>query len=328
MTTSAAISTAGRFARDDEVATWRDQGWILLDGLISTDEIDATHADLALLFPTAEEFHSDPEGVEQRWIGKPARPPEVYTWPDEGPGFRPEQHYFQREFPFGGEGLLNRLYVHPALVDFAERALGTDDIRLYQNHATAKYAGFTNYEQPMHSDRNHSWLPAATSPPWLQLQVFVYLNDVSEGNAATHIVSRGDERGHKLTEPLVLPNWDREIYAAEQSAPGVRGSVLAYGSNVFHRGVDLIEPGTARFTLNVCFKRAGHDWIGYHAPHSKSTSGGWVAFAEQCTPRELALFGFPEPGHPIWTAELLDSTAELYPKLDLTPWRAALSPAG
>ncbi len=324
MTASAPTSTGGRFARDDEVETWRRDGWVLLDGLIATDEIDAVHDDLALLFPTAEEFHADPQGVTDRRIGHPARPPEIYTWPDEGPGFRPQQHYWQAEFPFGGSGALNRLYVHRALVDFATRALGSDDLRIYQTHATAKYSGFTNYEQPMHTDRNHSWLPALSTAPWLQLQAFLYLNDVQDGNAPTHIVSRSDMGSHKVTEPLVLPNWDPDLYAVEHDAPGVRGSVLVYRSDVFHRGVDLTAPNTARFTLNVCFKRAGHDWIGYHAPQSRSTSGAWVSFAEASTPRELALFGFPEPGHPIWTAELLDSTAELYPKLDLTPWRAAL----
>ena len=41
------------------------------------------------------------------------------------------------------------------------------------------------------------------------------------------------------------------------------------------------------------------------------------------TPRELELFGFPPPGHPIWDAALLDGTAERYPDLDLTPWRDA-----
>jgi hypothetical protein len=75
--------------------------------------------------------------------------------------------------------------------------------------------------------------------------------------------------------------------------------------------------------LNVCYKRAGHDWIGYHSAHSKSTGAAWTTFVEGSTPRELALFGFPLPGHPIWTDELLDATQERYPKLDLTPWRLA-----
>src|SRR6476619_2409681 len=77
-----------------------------------------------------------------------------------------------------GSGALNRLAVHPAIVDCAERALATTDIRLYQAHTAAKYTGETNYEQPMHTDRNHSWLPAPSGPPWWHLETFLYLSDV------------------------------------------------------------------------------------------------------------------------------------------------------
>ena len=97
----------------------------------------------------------------------------------------------------------------------------------------------------------------------------------------------------------------------------MRGSLLVYRPDVFHRGVDLTEPGGARFLLNVSYKVAGHDWIGYHTAQSRVVRPGWTAFVEGSTPRELELFGFPPPGHPIWNPTLLDATAERYPKLDL-----------
>ena len=100
--------------------------------------------------------------------------------------------------------------------------------------------------------------------------------------------------------------------------------MLAYRADVFHRAVDLTAPGAARFLLNVSYKRAGHDWVGFHSPQSRANSPDWDAFVERSTPRELELFGFPEPGHPIWDRELLDATALRYPGLDLEPWRAAL----
>jgi len=49
-----------------------------------------------------------------------------------------------------------------------------------------------------------------------------------------------------------------------------------------------------------------------------------VAFVEASTPAELALFGFPPPGHPIWNTALLDATQRLYRGLDTTPWRSLL----
>jgi hypothetical protein len=45
---------------------------------------------------------------------------------------------------------------------------------------------------------------------------------------------------------------------------------------------------------------------------------------QRATPRQLALFGFPPPGHPYWTEATLAGTAQRYPGLDMTPWRQAL----
>src|SRR5579871_3933900 len=116
----------GRLATDAEVAQWRQQGWVLLEGLVATSVVDAALADLALVFPTADEYHADPRGTVRRWLGEPApRRNEVFVWPPDGPGFRPEQHTWRSEFPFPGSGALSRLCVHPAIVDFCGRALGT-----------------------------------------------------------------------------------------------------------------------------------------------------------------------------------------------------------
>jgi hypothetical protein len=315
---------SARLATDVEIKTWREEGWILLDGLIGTDEIDAASDDLRLLYPTPEDYHADPQGVTERWKGRPAQSEEDFVWPDEGVGFRPEQHVWNALFPFPGSGALNRLLVHPSLVDFAERALGSEDIRLYQAQASAKYSGSTNFEQPMHIDRNHSWLPAGTESPWWNLQGFLYLSDVTEAANPTRLVPLA--HSGQVTSPygVVLPEWDPELYGAERPAPGVRGSFLAYRSNVYHRGAPFGSPGTARFTVGICFKHAGQDWIGYDQQQSRSTGPDWTRFVEGSTPRELELFGFPPPGHPVWDEGVLEKTALRYPELDLEPWRAKL----
>jgi hypothetical protein len=316
---------AGRWATDDEVARWRNNGWALLDSLVGTEDIDAAVADLALVFPSPDEYFADPAGTTRRWLGTPARKPELFVWPPTGPGFRPEQHTWRSEFPFPGSGALNRLCVHPSIVDFCQRALGTNDIRIYQSQLSAKYAGETNYEQPMHTDRNHSWLPSLPGKTWWHVEAFLYLSDVHTGNAPTHIVDVRDAAGRDTTVPLIMPDRDPSIYAAEHAAAGPRGSYLTYRSDVFHRGVDLTDRFAVRYLLNVSFKAVGCDWVGYYTAQSRATSPDWVAFVEASTPSELALFGFPRPGHAIWDAELLDATAARYPRLDLSPWRSALS---
>ncbi len=320
---------ASRRATDDEVETWRTEGWILLDGLVGTDEIDAVQEDLHRTLPSVEAYHRDPEGVKERLRGGSPWPSEEDGfWPDEGPGFRADQQLLSAPFPFRGGGALNQLCVHPSVVDFAGRALGDPDIRLYQIHLTAKYEGVTDYDQPMHVDRNHSWLPAVGRAPWWNLELFLYLSDVTDADNPTRMVSVRDTAAHVPERtPVLMPDMTPEIYRAERPATGPAGSLLAYRSDVFHRGAAFATPGSSRTVLALAFKRAGHEWVGYDQAQSRSTEAEWVRFAERCSPGELALFGFPPPGHPIWTGALLEATATRYPRMDLRPWREALAGA-
>ena len=178
---------AGRRATDGEVAAWQQHGWVLLDGLIDPAEIDVLADELGALFPTPAEYHADPAATRAGWLGGRPDSTEQFLWPETGPGFRAEQHRWHHEFPLPGSPRLNRLFIHPAVVDFARRALGDDDIRIYQMGVNAKYTGEANYEQPMHTDRNHSWLPARPEAPWWHVQAFLYLSDVTEGLSLIHI---------------------------------------------------------------------------------------------------------------------------------------------
>jgi hypothetical protein len=316
---------SARVATEAEVTRWHEEGWVLLDGLVSPEEIDAAADDVALLFPSYEEYAADPAGVTERWLGRPVKAKELFVWPEEGVGFRPEQHTWSGVFPFAGTGALNRLFVHPSIVDFAERALGSPDIRLYQAQAAAKYAGLTNYEQPMHIDRNHSWVPAGTASPWWNLEGFLYLTDVKETDNPTRLVSVRDSAEVVSRYGVLMPGMEPDLYAVEERAPGIRGSYLAYRSDVFHRGAPFEGTQGSRITAAIAFKHAGQDWIGYDQQQSRSTGPAWTAFVEGATPRQLELFGFPPPGHPIWTDRLLDHTSFRYPALDLAPWRERLA---
>lgn len=314
-----------RTATDGEVETWRTEGWVLLDGLVGAEEIAAVQEDLHHTLPSVEAYHADPEGVAARLRGASPQAEEDGFWPAGGPGFSADQQLVSAKFPFLGSGALNRLCVHPSVVDFAERALDHRDLRLYQIHLTAKYEGLANYDQPMHVDRNHSWLPAVGRAPWWNLELFLYLSDVTHADNPTRVVSVQDAAGLVPERmPVVMPDTTPALYRAERAATGPAGSLLAYRSDVFHRGAAFATPGASRTVLALAFRHAGHEWIGYDQAQSRSTETAWIRFAERCTPRELELFGFPPPGHPVWTPELLDATAVRYPLMDLGPWREAL----
>ena len=110
-----------------------------------------------------------------------------------------------------------------------------------------------------------------------------------------------------------MPRGNPEVYAAERPAPGVRGSYLAYRSDTYHRGAPFGSGTGARIVVAVAFKNAEVEWIGYDTQQSRSTGMEWTLFVEGSTPRELALFGWPAPGHPVWNERLLDRTQERYP---------------
>ena len=302
---------------------------MLIEELVPRAEIDAALEDLWLLYPRPEEFHASAaaEDSRRREFLDAADGRHVVASapkPAEGPAFRAEQFLGRRQFPFPGSGALNRLAVHDNLVDFAERALQSTDLRLYQMALWAKYTGVADYEQPLHQDHNHSIVPPRMEPGWWHVEGFLYLSDVDDGVAPTRAVTVRDSAGRLQLTPL-SPDDAPELYAAEVSAAGPKGSYLAYRPDVFHRGVNLTRPGGARFLYGLSFKLGGHDWIGYENAQPSSTVGRFIRFAESCTPRELALFGVPLPGHPFWTATMLDAMAQRYPGLDLTPWRQAIA---
>ena len=84
------------------------------------------------------------------------------------------------EFPYRSWDL-NRLAFHPDLVDAAERYLGTAELHLYKVELWAKYAGASNYDQPLHRDYgSHSLVVPRLDGRYQQLTTFIFLSDVTD----------------------------------------------------------------------------------------------------------------------------------------------------
>jgi hypothetical protein len=288
----------------DELLTaakqWQTEGWALVDGLIQDAEVDAVVGDLGHLFGT--DTFADYNRASGFGDGTP-----------EGRQFRSTQFNGMRGFPQPGCSALNDLFVHPRLTEFARLALGEDDLRIYQAAVWGKWAGEINYEQPMHQDGNHSLIPPRMEAGFWHLESFLYLSDVDEDCAPPRLVPRS--RSEVAYEGL---------YEHEVTATGRRGSLLAYRSDVWHRGSDFTRSDASRFVLVAAFRPAQAEWFGYDAFARLGNDGTFRSFAVGKSPDELALFGVPRPGHAYWNEATVNAMAAKYPGLDVSPWRTAL----
>jgi ectoine hydroxylase-related dioxygenase (phytanoyl-CoA dioxygenase family) len=282
---------------------WDTVGWCVVDGVIPPDDLAAAQQDLPDLFPTAQEFAEDKD-------------------PERNLPFRTASDAVLPRFPFASAAL-NHLVLHDAIIDLAERFLGTADIRLYQGMVSAKYSnGAPDYEQLLHADyANHTLVVPRSDPGYQQIEMFIYLSDVTAETAATRIVSRPLTQDIPVERTYLALDEYADLYAAEEPASGPAGSVLVYRPDVYHRGTRLTAKEAARYLLHVAYKPLGADWLGYQSWPAAAEGLAWNRFMKRATVRQLTMLGFPEPGHRYWTEETLAGVAARYPLLDMTPWR-------
>jgi len=286
--------------------SWEEDGWCVLDRAVPPGELASAQAAVAKLFPSAEEMATGGPGDRtERWR----------TWDAGWP-----------EFPFRSRSL-NGLVVSETMIGLAEDLLGTDDVRMYLGIATAKYAGQpSDYNQLLHTDfPNHTLTVPRAETGYQQVETFVYLNDVGPENGATRFVSRQRTRSIPVEQHTLSFEEFPDLYddPADVSAPA--GSIVVYRPDVYHRSSDFTDPSHARFMLHVAFRPAAAEWGGHQAWPYKGFSPEWHNFVQQATPRQLAVLGFPAPGHDFWTDETLAGVAGRYPGLDLSAWKAALA---
>lgn len=293
----------------DAAATWRREGWVLIDGLLPADLCAEALAEIRAVDP-----------FERAKPGPVRRPDQV----DNSVRFRGRQFDGTTLFPFPGAPSANRLFVHPSLVAFCAAALGDDDLRIYQSRVWSKNGSHTNYEQPHHRDVNHSLIPTRNGPGYGHVELFVYLHDVGVDTGAPRVAPGfATGLGGVGTQRISTRDEAPELYADEVAAAGSAGSVFAYRSDVWHRGTDIPD-GYERHVLVAAYRPASVDWIGFDAHQPLVSLDAWIEFVAGSSPEELALFGIPRPGHDFYTAEVVDAFARHYPGLDVEPWRQAL----
>jgi hypothetical protein len=290
-------------ASDAEQQQWEEEGWCLLSGLFTSEEVQAARSALPDLFPTAEEFDAD-------------------TDPARNAPFRHDSHRVLPRFPFE-HAALNDLVVHERIIDLAEQLTGVSNLTMYQAMVSAKYGqGALSDEQMLHADfGNHTLVVPRNEPGYQQLEMFVYLSDVTPETGATRIVPLHLTEGIPVERTYLSPSDYAHLYESEVPASGPAGTVLAYRPDVYHRGVRMTVPSTARFMLHISYKPSDTPWLNSFGLPNAGEDMAWYRFVGRASVRQLTVLGFPEPGHPYWTDETLAGTAARYPMLDMTPWR-------
>ena len=288
-------------------AAWEQDGWCVIPSALPLDDLRAAQNALAHLFPTADEMDS---GISSERTD-PWRTTFDARWP---------------EFPYRSRSL-NRLPFHDVVLEVATSFLGRDDLRLYMSTVTAKYANQSSgYNQLLHADfPNHSILVPQLDDPYPQLELFIYLTDVSAPHGATRMVSLRRTADIPIEQHTLSYVDYPELYEDAGVAEGPAGSIVAYRPDVYHRSVDVTGSGVCRIMMHASYRLAEAEWSQYQGWSFKGFSSEWHNFVQASGPKELALLGFPQPGHAYWTDATIARVKARYPGLDMTPWRAALS---
>ncbi len=285
---------------------WEVDGWCLLESVVPPELLAGAQRAVRKLFPTPEEMADPPaDSRDERWR----------TWDADWPGF-----------PFRSRSM-NAIAVGDLLVDLARDLIGVDDVRMYMAVCSAKYANQpSGYNQLLHVDfPNHTITVPRPEPGYHQVETFVYLTDVTPANGATRFLSRSRTSHVPVEEHSLNLDDYAHLYEDTTDVSAPAGSVVVYRPDTFHRSVDFSDPGQQRVMMHVSYRPAAAEWGIYQAWAFRGFSPEWHDFVQQATPRQLAVLGFPAPGHPFWTPATLEGVGRRYPGLDLSPWREALS---
>lgn len=282
-------------------------GYVLVPDFLQKEELERCRQEVLRYFPTGEEMSAQPER---------------FTTLRKSAGF-----------PFAGP-TLNHVATHPDIIDFVERVLGTPDIRLGDSILQAKYGPdlSPSKDQRLHNDAwgRNTLVPPRSDGAFGRVVGIVYYTDVHADHAPTHVVHRKHSEdvpllsttGYSAYDPAEFP----QLYAAQEPVTAAAGSLLLFTGRTVHRGSALHAPGAHRFAHFVNYHSTASGWLDTQTWSGSPASPNGPAvreFMESATPRQRSLLGFPAPGDPYWTEDVLGRTAELYPGMDLAPYAGA-----
>ena len=127
--------------KEEHIELWRKEGAVVVPEFFKRKEIDDVVEDFQIIFPNRQTAARPIDNKEKGDVGKTTL----------------EQFKNFENIPFECSSSLNLISVHPDLIEFARQALKTDEVRLYQAQAWAKFTGEADFDQAFHCDfGNHT----------------------------------------------------------------------------------------------------------------------------------------------------------------------------
>lgn len=275
---------------------WREHGYVIVR-VLDDKELESALDNVHRYYPTWDEFDHD------RW--------------------RYDNLTDRRAFPFVDDAL-NHVAMHPTLLAFAERVLGTERIILGHSILIGKYAGTRDYEQTLHTDYMNNTLAYPRPDTQIyDLPVITYYTDVTVDLGPTYLVPQEYTRGRTLVPARYGREDDPELYEHELPVTLPAGSTLIYSMNTFHRGSAMKATAGHRYSHHVTFTRADMPWAGQVTFQHEGGRPEMDHFLQWATPRQRELVGFPPVGDPYWDDVTIAGVGARYPQMDMEPYRAA-----
>jgi hypothetical protein len=281
---------------DSEIEQLGREGFVVVPGFLTGEELGAARGNLLRYFPTAEELAATPE-----------RYGELLEEADAG----------QREFPFVGDAL-NEVATHPEIVSMVEKLLGTSDVLLSQSAIWAKYGGAADYEQGLHLDyQGNTLVVPRDEGDFRQVNMILYYTDVTEELGPTMVVSQERTKGMELWPAFKTRKKHPELYKLERPILAEAGTLLIFSMRTFHRASDVSAEFGERFSHHLVYRSGKHNFQGYHLWAKHGENEELQRFIERSTVRQREVLGFPRVGDAYWNEETVRAVGLRYPGMDM-----------
>lgn len=198
---------------------------------------------------------------------------------------------------------LNHVFMHPDVIDAAERIHEDADLLMADGMFGVRYAG----ENPDSIGGAHWHLDYANNTlgpeihdraEMAKFPTFgIYLNDVGPGDAPIRMMRHG------------------QTHADGIDITGPAGTLWIYTLFTHHTATPFMNPTGYRAVASTILtpRKRIHDVARLITQKSGTSAASLAKILSEATPRQLELFGFPKARDPFWTPEYVAGMEKRYP---------------